>query len=107
MILRGYLRTIDLAQAGQISVQQVRNYEVSGFIPPAARSPSGYRLYTEKHRVALTTARSLVRGYGWQRARAIMQAVHEGTLAAALALIDARHADLAGQRLQVEQTLAA
>jgi DNA-binding transcriptional MerR regulator len=43
---RPYLRTHDLALAGGISVQQVRNYEASGLIPKAQRSPSGYRLYT-------------------------------------------------------------
>jgi DNA-binding transcriptional MerR regulator len=36
-----------------------------------------------------------------------MQAVHQGQLAAALAQIDERHAELAGQRLQLEQTLVA
>ena len=107
MILRDYLRTIDLAQAGQISVQQVRNYEASGLIPPAERSPGGYRLYTQQHLVALKTARSLVGGYGWQRTPAIMQALHRGELSAALALIDTRHAELASTRLQVEQTLVA
>jgi DNA-binding transcriptional MerR regulator len=85
----------------------VRNYEASGFIPPAERSPSGYRRYTQKHLVALKTARGLVGAYGWQPARAIMQAVHQGKLSVGLALIDERHAELAGKRRQVEQTLAA
>jgi len=107
MIVHNYLRTIDLAQAGQISVQQVRNYEANGFIPPAERGLSGYRLYTQKHLVAIKTARSLVGGYGWQQARAIMQAVHRGELSGALALIDERHAKLASKRLQFEQTLTA
>jgi DNA-binding transcriptional MerR regulator len=107
MIVQSYFRTIDLARAGQISVQQVRNYEASDFIPPAQRGPTGYRLYTQKHLVAIKTARHLVGGYGWQRARAIMQAVHRGELLVALALIDERHAELAGKRLQFEQTLAA
>jgi DNA-binding transcriptional MerR regulator len=106
MIVHIYLRTIDLAQAGQISVQQVRNYEADGLIPPAERSPGGYRLYTQQHLVALKTTRSLVGGYGWQRARAIMQALHQGELSVALALIDERHVDLASKRLQVEQTLS-
>src|SRR6266699_2440541 len=105
MTVRTYLRTIDLAQAGHISVQQVRNYEASGFIPPAERSPGGYRLYTQQHLVALKTARSLVGGYGWQRA--IMQALHRGKLSVSLAAIDERHAELASKRLQVDQTLAA
>ncbi|HLJ35257.1 MAG TPA: MerR family transcriptional regulator [Ktedonobacteraceae bacterium] len=107
MTLRDFLRTSDLAEAGGISVQQVRNYEALGLLPPAERSKSGYRLYTQQHLAALKTARSLVGGYGWQRTPAIMQALHRGDLSAALALIDTRHAELASKRLQVEQTLAA
>src|SRR5438128_2274651 len=107
MALRNSLRTIDLARAAGISVQQVRNYEASGLIPPAERSPAGYRLYTQQHLVALKTARGLTPGYGWQRTPAIMQALHRGELSVALALIDTRHAELASKRLQVEQTLAA
>lgn len=107
MIVSDYLRTIDLAQAGHISVQQVRNYEAGGFIPPVERSPNGYRLYTQKHLAALKTVRSLLGGYGWQRTREIMQAVHQGQLAVALTHIDERHAELAAKRLQLEQTLAA
>jgi DNA-binding transcriptional MerR regulator len=106
MMVSGYLRTIDLAQAGHISVQQVRNYEAGGFIPPVERSPSGYRRYTQKHLAALKTVRSLLGGYGWQRTKDIMQAVHQGQFATALAHIDERHAELAAKRLQLEQTLA-
>jgi DNA-binding transcriptional MerR regulator len=107
MTPRSYLRTIDLAQAGGISVQQVRNYEALGLLPAAERSKSGYRLYTQQHLSALKTVRGLVGGYGWQRTPAIMQALHRGALSAALALIDERHAELANKRLQAEQTLAA
>ncbi len=107
MIVGTYLRTKDLAQAFHISVQQVRNYEASGFIPAVERSPSGYRRFTQQHLGALKTARHLIGGYGWQRAQQIMQAAHQGRLAHALALIDERHAELAGTRLQLAQTLAA
>jgi len=107
MIVSDHLQTVDLARAAQLSVQQVRNYEAGGFIPQAERSPSGYRLYTQKHLAALKTARILAGGYGWQRARAIMQSVHQGNLALALALVDERHAELATRRDRIEQTLAA
>ncbi len=107
MALRNSLRTIDLARAAGISVQQVRNYEAVGMLPPVERSKSGYRLYTQRHLAALKTARSMLAGYGWQRTRAIMQALHQGDLASALAIIDARHAELANKRLQLEQTLSA
>jgi DNA-binding transcriptional MerR regulator len=104
---RPYLRTHDLAMAGHISVQQVRNYEASGLIPQAQRSPKGYRLYTQQHLVALKTVKSLVPGYGWQRTSAIIQALHRGDLSTALATIDERHAELTSKRRQMEQTLLA
>src|SRR5258708_34514585 len=107
MTARLYLRTRDLALAGHSSVQQVRNYEASGLIPQAKRSPSGYRLYTQQHLAALKAVKSMVRGYGWPRTSAIMQALHRGDLSAALATIDERHAELASKRFQVEQTLSA
>jgi len=100
-----YLRTSDLAHAAHISVQQVRNYEADGLIPPAERSASGYRRYTAQHLAALKTARSLIAGYGWPQAKAIMGAVARADLHAALASIDECHADLAARRLQLEQTL--
>src|SRR5262245_59697876 len=43
------LRTIDLARAAGLSPQQVRNYEQWGVLPPAERSPHGYRLYEARH----------------------------------------------------------
>jgi DNA-binding transcriptional MerR regulator len=101
-----YLRTKDLAEAVHVSVQQVRNYEADGFIPPVERSPSGYRRYTRRHLAALKTARLLIGGYGRERARQIMQAVHQDRLPEALALIDQRHAELTRTRLELEQTLA-
>jgi DNA-binding transcriptional MerR regulator len=107
MLVGKYLRTSYLAEAGQISVQKVRNYEADGFIPPATRSPGGYRLYTPRHLAALKTARSLVGGYTWQHTRVIMEAVHKAQLGIALALIDQRHAEIAEKRRQVEQTLEA
>lgn len=106
-VQRSHFRTHDLAQAADISVQQVRNYEANGFIPAATRAPNGYRQYEARHLVALTTLRLLISGYGWQQAGAIMQAVHHQKLPQALALIDAHHAALTSQRIQLEQTLAA
>jgi DNA-binding transcriptional MerR regulator len=107
MTARLHLRTRDLALAGDISVQQVRNYEASGLIPKAQRNASGYRLYTQQHLAALKTMKSMVPGYGGPRTSAIMQAIHRGDLSAALAIIDKHHAELALKRLQVEQTLFA
>ena len=101
------LRTIDLARAIGVSVQQIRNYEESGFLPPVPRRPSGYRRYTPQHLAALHTARAVIAAYGWPAAQQLMRAVHSGQLAEALALIDERHAALAATRQQLVATLAA
>jgi len=98
-------RTRDLARSAAISTQLVRDYEAEGFIPPAERSPNGYRRFTARHLTALQTARALIEGYGRPRAGAILLAAHTGRLADALALIDARHAELDRSRTQLDQTL--
>ncbi len=105
--MSSHLRTVDLARAVGLSVQQVRNYEAWGFLPPAQRSANGYRLYTPRHLEALRTGRTLIQGYGWQQALGVMRALHEPDLDTALALVDARHADLDRARQRLEQTLAA
>lgn len=101
------LRTGKLAKAVGISVQQVRNYEAWGFLPSAARSRAGYRLYAAMHLEALKAARCMIAGYGWQQALGILQVFHRGDLDTALALVDKRHAELDRQREQVERIVAA
>ncbi len=95
-------RPIDLARAAGVSAQTVRKYEEWGFLPPAERSPSGYRRYSARHTHAIRTARSLAAGYGWEPALRVMQRVHRGELDAALAIVDGRHAQLDQSRREVE-----
>lgn len=98
------LRPIDLARAAGISTQQVRNHADEGILPPTARTPAGYRVFTERHRRALLTFRALSAGFGGATARKIMAAVHEGDLPRALALIDAAHHTLHEQRTALHTT---
>lgn len=92
------LRPVDLARAAGISAQQVRNYADAGILPPAERSPTGYRRFEERHRQALLTYRALAAGYGRPTAQQAMHLIHAGDLPAALALLDAGHADLHAER---------
>ncbi|GAB2976643.1 MerR family transcriptional regulator [Saccharothrix stipae] len=101
------LRPVDLARAAGISAQQVRNYLDAGVLPPAERSPAGYRRFDERHRQALTTYRALGRGYGWEAAKAIMRSIHDGSPDLALARVDAEHAAAHGQRLALRATAEA
>ena len=54
-----YLRTSDLARAVGIHPNTVRLYEDWGLIPPVERSPSGYRLFTQRHLDCLRLARMI------------------------------------------------
>ncbi|MGW2250639.1 MerR family transcriptional regulator [Kitasatospora sp. NPDC001660] len=96
------LRPIDLAREHGLSTQAVRNYEEAGFLPPAERSPSGYRVYAPRHAAALRAFLALLPGHGHATAGAVMRAVHAGEVEEALRLIDASHAQLAGDRATVD-----
>ncbi|WP_107464401.1 TioE family transcriptional regulator [Streptomyces sp. MA5143a] len=97
------LRPSDLAREHGLSAQAVRNYERDGFLPPAERTDSGYRLYTEVHAAALRAFLALVPTYGHATAGRIMRALHDGALDDALTLIDHGHSGL----LRDRETLAA
>lgn len=101
------LRPVDLARSVGISTQSVRKYEAWGFLPPVERRPSGHRRYGQQHLYALEASRAMIAGYGWAHALHIMQQVHRGDFASALALIDARHAALDRSRREVQETLDA
>ncbi|MFD8482862.1 MerR family transcriptional regulator [Kitasatospora sp. NPDC059673] len=92
------LRPIDLAREHGLSTQAVRNYEEAGVLPPADRSPHGYRQYGERHAVALRAFMALLPGHGHRAATAILCAVNTGQPDEALRLIDESHARLAEDR---------
>ncbi|MER6028755.1 MerR family DNA-binding transcriptional regulator [Streptomyces sp. NPDC001851] len=96
------LRPTDLAREHGISTQAVRNYERHGFIPPAERTASGYRIYTEVHAAALRAYLSLVPAYGYAAAGQIMNAVHRDQRDEALTIIDRGHAQLLRDRDTLE-----
>ncbi|GAA3856618.1 MerR family transcriptional regulator [Saccharothrix violaceirubra] len=101
------MRPVDLARAAGISAQQVRNHLAEGVLPPAERTPSGHRRFGEHHLAALLAFRALGRACGWDTARAVMHAVHDDDLSRGLALLDAAHADLHVQRLDLDRTAEA
>nr|WP_199752540.1 TioE family transcriptional regulator [Actinoplanes sp. ATCC 53533] len=96
------MRPIDLARGHGLSTQAVRNYEEAGILPPAERSPHGYRAYAPRHAAALRTFLALVPAHGHATAGAIMRAANGGAVEEALRLIDESHAQLAGDRRTLE-----
>jgi len=100
-------RPVDLARAHGLSAQAVRNYEQAGMIPPAARTASGYRIYTDDHVGALGAYVALVPGYGHRAAGEIMRSVLCGDLPSALAVLDTAHVQLQRDRETLDRVAAA
>ncbi|MFJ9776363.1 TioE family transcriptional regulator [Kitasatospora sp. NPDC101157] len=92
------MRPTDLAREHGISTQAVRNYERDGFLPPAERTSSGYRIYTPLHAAALRAFLALVPAYGHAIAGLVMTALHAGRPDEALTAIDQGHAQLLRDR---------
>ncbi|MFE5773386.1 MerR family transcriptional regulator [Streptomyces sp. NPDC056485] len=94
------MRTADVARRAGYSVQQIRNLERDGVLPPAARTASGYRVYGEVHLNSALAYRALAAGTGPVEAKEIVRAAHESP-ARLLARLDAAHARLAGERTEL------
>ncbi|SES45559.1 MerR family DNA-binding transcriptional regulator [Actinokineospora terrae] len=97
------MKPADLAAEHGLSTQAIRNYERDGFIPPAPRTASGYRVYTSVHAAALRAYLALVAAHGRPVAAAVMTSLHQDAVDDALAAIDRAHA----QTLRDRETLAA
>ncbi|EEP70123.1 transcriptional regulator [Micromonospora sp. ATCC 39149] len=95
---RSSYRPADLAREHGISTQSVRNYERDGVLPPARRTPSGYRVYTTAHASALRAYLALIPAHGYATSGEIMRAVNAGDMDTALRAIDRSHAQLLRDR---------
>ncbi|WP_285473831.1 TioE family transcriptional regulator [Actinoplanes sp. NBRC 101535] len=100
-------RPIDLGRQHGLSAQAVRNYERDGCIPPARRTASGYRVYTEDHVGALSAYVALIRGYGHRTAGEIMRSVLAGAVDDAFAILDEAHVQLQRDRATVRAVSSA
>src|SRR5690606_14823256 len=95
------LRTGAVAEASGYSVQQIRNLERDGVLPPADRTPAGYRRYRRVHLRCALAYRELARGVGPVAAKAILRAVHREPAERVLAMLDAAHAGLDRERREL------
>lgn len=95
------LRTVDVARRAGCSVQQVRNLERDGVLPPAARTATGYRVYGEVHVRSVLAYRAFAAGVGPTEARVILRAAHEHPTTRLLTLLDAAHARLHTERVDL------
>jgi DNA-binding transcriptional MerR regulator len=98
------MRTVDVARRAACSVQQVRNLERDGVLPPAARTDKGYRIYGEVHVLSALAYQALAAGVGPSEAKKIVRAVHASAVPEMLALLDAAHARLDAERTELRRT---
>ncbi|MCE7004049.1 MerR family transcriptional regulator [Kibdelosporangium philippinense] len=95
------LKTAEVARRAGYSVQQIRNLEQAGVLPPATRTDTGYRHYVDIHVHSANAYRALAAGVGPVEAKKILQAVHQRPLEQALAMLDAAHARLDAERREL------
>ncbi|MGW4892527.1 MerR family transcriptional regulator [Kitasatospora sp. NPDC004240] len=96
------MRTIDVARRAGCSVQQVRNLERDGVLPPATRTATGYRVYGEPHLRGALAYRALAAGTGPTEAKRIVRAAHAFPASQdVLVLLDAAHARLHTERAEL------
>ncbi|WP_348789403.1 MerR family transcriptional regulator [Leifsonia sp. NPDC080035] len=98
------MRTAAVAGAAGCSVQQVRDLEHAGVIPPAGRTANGYREFDERHVAAILGYRSLATAVGPVVARHVMRELWAAPFPQAVAAISALHVGLTRER---EEALAA
>ncbi len=97
------MRTVDVARRCGYSVQQVRNLERDGVLPPAARTAAGHRVYGEVHVRSALAYRALAAGVGPVEAKEIVRIAHRGPAARVLVLLDEAHARLHTERTELAQ----
>jgi DNA-binding transcriptional MerR regulator len=92
------VRTAEVADSTGYSVQQVRDLERLGVIPPASRAENGYRRFGEHHAAALRAYRGLAEAIGPVEARALLRDLWRLPLAEAAARVSSLHVRLARER---------
>lgn len=103
----GVMSTRALAARVGYSVQQVRDLERLGVIPPAVRAANGYRQFGARHLTAVRVYRAMAAALGPVPARTLVPGLVAGTVAEAAERIDVLHAELATERARVKEAVRA
>ncbi len=105
------LSTAKVARLVGVHPNTVRLYEQWGFLPPVPRSPSGYRLYTQRHVAQMRLARVFLSGPWAGRAirrsgLGVIRRAAEGDLASALELAHAHLEIVHAEQARAENAAA-
>lgn len=92
------LTTASVSAASGYSVQQIRDLEALGVIPPAPRAANGYREFSSEHVRDLRAYRNLATAVGPDRARRALREVRRLPHDQAVALLSSFHVGLTRER---------
>ncbi|GAA3394358.1 TioE family transcriptional regulator [Cryptosporangium minutisporangium] len=98
---------MDLAREHGLTAQAVRNYEDRGVLPPAERTASGYRIYSDLHAIALRAYLAQVPAHGYATGGEILRAVNNNAVDDALRAVDRSHVQLLRDRETLDAVGAA
>ncbi|AEI45705.1 MerR family transcriptional regulator [Paenibacillus mucilaginosus] len=98
------MRPVDLARELKLSTNTLRGYEARGLVPPAVRSPKGYRMYTEVHRAYFHCLRAMAPGFGMEVTSEVLRALQAGDVDAALWAAGRAQAALHREQLLAAET---
>lgn len=104
---RGLLQIGDVAERTGLSLRTVRHYEDVGLLPPAERSPGGFRLYTDATVERLLVVKQMKPlEFTLDEMRELLDVLDEVAAGPPTARRDPVQATLAGYRAEVERRTA-
>ena len=99
------IRPIDIARRLNISTTSLRGYEDRGLVPPARRSVTGYRLYTEEHLAYFICIREMLPAFDLTFIAKALKEVMEGYIDEALWIASKAQADLWKEKQTYHKTI--
>ncbi|MGW9126859.1 MerR family DNA-binding transcriptional regulator [Paenibacillus chitinolyticus] len=99
-------RPIDIARKLHVSTSALRNYEAAGLVPPANRTASGHRTYTELHAAYFECIQAMSPGFGMDITAEVMRRLQKGEWASALWCMTEAQAALFRDKRRADDTLA-
>lgn len=99
------MRPIDIARKLKLSTSALRNYEAQGLVPPAERSESGYRLYTDVHAAYFACIKAMSPGFGMEVTAEVLRHVQAGQLDAAFWRVNEVQAQLQQDKKLAERNV--
>lgn len=99
------LRPKKLAGKFGISANTLRNYEAKGIIPPAERSATGYRMYTERHDAYLACIQAMSPAFGMEVTTEVLHCLQRNALDDALWIVREGEVMLHRQKADLDQLI--